>query len=90
MSFSAGRADRGDIKITFEPLRKGSGVQIELVTSVERLYGASVRAEIANALSSLDVSDCKIAAIDDGALPYVIQARVEAAVRLAQEAKDEG
>ena len=85
MPFSAGRKDRGDIEISFSPLKKGSGLEINVQTSVARLYGERVRKEIVDTLASLDIADGKIDATDDGALPYVIQARVEAAVRLAKE-----
>ncbi len=89
--YKAGRQDRGDIEITFTPLPPGSGIDIELKTSVERLYGEKLRSEIMESLKALGVKDCRISAVDDGALPYVVQARVEAAVRLAkEEAKDEG
>ncbi len=87
MAYVAGRRDRGDIEVTFEPLPPGSGIELELETSVERLYGEKVRREIMETLKALGVTDCRIKAVDDGALPYVIQARVEAAVRLAKESQ---
>ncbi len=85
MKYIAGRKDRGDIEISFEPLKKGSGVEISLETSVERLYGDKLRSEILKSLNELGMKDYRINAIDDGALPYVVRARVEAAVRLAME-----
>jgi len=89
MPYTAGRQDRGDIQITYEPAESG-GIQIELTTSLERLYGDAIRAEIENAAKNLAVQHGKFVAIDDGALPYVIRARVEAAIRLAKEGQNEG
>ena len=85
MKYIAGRKDRGDIEISFEPLGEKSGIEIIVETSIERLYGDKLRAEILKHLDELGVRDCRIIAIDDGALPYVVRSRVEAAVKLAEK-----
>ena len=85
MKYTAGRRDRGDIEVVFEPEADGNGITVELTTSVERLYGENIRREITATLEKLGVENCTISAFDDGALPYVIQARVEAAVRMSQK-----
>ena len=84
MQYIAGRKDRGDIEICYEPKPTKHGLKIQLTTSVERLYGNAIKKEIARAFRELGVKSGKVVAIDDGALPYVIQARVEAAVRLSR------
>lgn len=89
MPFIAGRKSRGDIEVAFEPSTKGKGIEIELDTSVERLYGEKIRTEIADVASELGIADGKFTVVDDGALPYVLKARVEAAIRLAKEVSDE-
>ena len=89
MPYTAGRKNRGDIEVTFEPQKKGSGLEINIETSIGQLYGEHIKNEISEALSSLNVVDGKVNVVDDGALPYVLQARVEAAVRMAKEEQNE-
>lgn len=90
MPYTAGRKNKGDIEVTFEPQKKGSGLEINIETSVEQLYGERIQNEISELLSALGVIDGKVNVVDDGALPYVLRARVEAAVRMAKEEKNEG
>jgi citrate lyase subunit beta / citryl-CoA lyase len=53
----------------------------EIRSKVAVLYGTSIR-ELANAtLKSLGAADLSLSLDDSGALPYVLQARIEAAVR---------
>jgi len=82
MAVTVGREDRGDIKITIELAPEGHGIEVELESSLERLYGESIREQIKNELKKFGIADAKVKCIDDGALPYVISARVEAAARL--------
>jgi len=89
MSFTAGGKNRGDVEVTYYPLASKSGLQIELETSVEKLYGDKIRSEIESAAKEAGVCDGKLVVVDDGALPYVLRARVEAAIRLAKENSDE-
>ncbi len=86
MKYTAGKSQRGDIEITYEP-SQGEKIEVELTTSVGRLYGEKIRTEILNTAKSLGISSGKFLAVDDGALPYVIRARVEAAIRAAKEGK---
>ncbi len=90
MPYTVGRQDRGDIQITYEPMSAGNGIQLKVNTSLERLYGERIREEIMNSIREMKITAGKFIAVDDGALPYVIRARVEAVIRLAKEETNEG
>ncbi|MEZ4678045.1 MAG: aldolase/citrate lyase family protein [Caldilineaceae bacterium] len=51
-----------------------------LTSRVASLYGASIRTLARETLSALDAADLSITIEDSGALPYTLQARIEAAV----------
>lgn len=82
---SAGRRGervRSDIWVEVEPKAKG-GIQLELASRVEPYYGDSIRRQVAAGMSTLGVDNARVAIEDAGALPFVIAARLEAAVRAA-------
>ncbi len=64
-------------------LRDGGGLAIELQSKVDALYGADIRRLIQEGCAALGVADAVIAVEDQGALPFVLAARLEAAVRRA-------
>ncbi|MGC1122653.1 MAG: citrate lyase acyl carrier protein [Candidatus Methanofastidiosia archaeon] len=76
----AGTDDDSDILIEVEP---ADTVTIKLESRVDQLYGKKIREVIMKTVETLQVEGCVITAHDNGALDYTIQARVEAAVRLA-------
>jgi len=77
----AGRQEKkGDIFIRLEK-RESGGVEIELTSSVEAMFGGAIRDAISTTLEKLGVDNVKVTAEDRGALDYVISARVEAAAR---------
>ena len=81
----AGRAGadvRSDLHVVFEE-RVGGGIEVELRSRVEPYYGENIRAQVSAALSTLDVTDALVSIVDEGALQFVIDARMEAAVRRA-------
>lgn len=83
--FEAGRAGkdvRSDLHVSFEP-RESGGVDIELTSRVATYYGTSIREQAARALECLDVKHARMVITDEGALPFVIDARIEAAVKRA-------
>ncbi|MEZ4614576.1 MAG: hypothetical protein R2867_03545 [Caldilineaceae bacterium] len=49
-----------------------------LTSRVASLYGASIRTLARETLSALDAADLSITIEDSGALPYTLQARIEA------------
>jgi citrate lyase subunit beta/citryl-CoA lyase len=68
--------------VVFE-LRDSGGIEIELQSRVAPYYGDSIRAEARDVLTQLGIEHARIAIHDEGALPFVIAARIEAAVRRA-------
>ncbi|HVP11504.1 MAG TPA: aldolase/citrate lyase family protein [Phycisphaerae bacterium] len=66
------------IKIT---LADSGGLDVQLKTKVEVMYGEQTRQLVRDGLAALHVQHAKVEMEDAGALPFVIMARVEAAVR---------
>lgn len=82
---AAGRAGddvRSDLHVTFEE-RTAGGIQVELRSRVNLYYGDAIRAQAVNVLHALGISHAYVEIVDEGALPFVIDARIEAAVRRA-------
>ena len=73
---------RSDLHVVFEP-RSAGGIEIELHSRVEALYGRAIREQANEVLVALGVSHGRLVVQDQGALPYVIAARIECAVRRA-------
>ncbi len=70
---------RSDCWVSVTATADAPTVQIE--SRVAALYGESIRALVHETLEALEAPDLDVQIEDTGALPYVIQARVEAAVR---------
>ena len=80
---SAGtRNARSDCFVDLEISGKG-GIAIDLSSKVGSLYGDSIRSLVRDVLSSLKIDHAVVLVEDRGAVPFVIAARVEAAVRRA-------
>jgi citrate lyase subunit beta / citryl-CoA lyase len=73
---------RSDLHVRIEPRERG-GLQIELTSRVEPYYGESIRKQAEEVLEALGVRHARVEIHDEGALPFVISARIEAAVRRA-------
>jgi len=73
---------RSDLRVAFEP-RSSGGIEVKLQSRVAPYYGDSIRAQAREVLAQLGISHARIAIEDEGALPFVISARIEAAVRRA-------
>ncbi len=71
---------RSDLRVVFEP-RGSGGIEIELHSRVAVLYGRAIEIQAREVLAALGISNGRLAIQDRGALPYVISARIEAAVR---------
>jgi citrate lyase subunit beta/citryl-CoA lyase len=81
----AGRAGddvRSDLYVSFEA-RGSGGIEIGLRSRVELYYGEVIRRQVRDVLRALGVDHAFIEIVDEGALPFVIAARIEAAVRRA-------
>lgn len=83
--FEAGRRGetvRSDCWIGVTPAESG-GLRIECKSKVESMYGAAIRRDAASALESLGHRHGLLEIEDAGALPFVLEARIEGAVRRA-------
>jgi citrate lyase subunit beta/citryl-CoA lyase len=79
----AGRAGsdvRSDLHVTFEQ-RTSGGIEISLRSRVDLYYGEAIRQQARDVLQILGVQHAQLDIVDEGALPFVIAARIEAAVR---------
>jgi citrate lyase subunit beta/citryl-CoA lyase len=70
---------RSDLHVTFEP-REAGGVAIELESRVAAYYGKNINSEARHVLTELGVASGRLTIRDQGALPFVISARIEAAI----------
>ena len=77
-----GQEVRSDLHVALEP-RAGGGIEIELATRVAPYYGNAIRAQAHEVLETLGIADARLSIHDEGALPFVIAARIEAATRRA-------
>jgi citrate lyase subunit beta/citryl-CoA lyase len=64
-------------------LRNGGGVSIQLQSKVRAYYGRATAEQARRVLSVLNVDHADVTIDDQGALPFTIAARIEAAVRRA-------
>jgi citrate lyase subunit beta/citryl-CoA lyase len=78
---------RSDCWIRIELLDEG-GIRTDLRSKVAGMYGASILAQIEEGCAALGVAHAAVAIEDAGALPFVIAARLEAAVRRAEPSVD--
>jgi citrate lyase subunit beta/citryl-CoA lyase len=77
-----GKEVRSDAHIWIEPRERG-GIDIVLESRVKPYYGDSIRMQTEDALQQLGVYHAQVLIHDEGALPFVISARIEAAVKRA-------
>lgn len=75
-----GKSVRSDCFVELE-LTASGGLQIEVKSKVEVLYGAAIRAECQKVLEYFGIKNCKLKIEDTGALNYIIDARLEAAIK---------
>lgn len=75
-----GDKDRSDCFVTFE-LTNSGGVNIDLKSKVKSLYGESIVTLCKEVLTFLGIEHGSLIVEDKGALPFVIAARIEAAVK---------
>jgi citrate lyase subunit beta/citryl-CoA lyase len=73
---------RSDLHVRIE-LRERGGYDIQLESRVAPYYGDSIRRQADEVLEALGVRHAHVQIHDEGALPFVIAARIEAAVRRA-------
>lgn len=71
---------RSDCHVQLELTKKG-GIQLDIQSKVSSMFGKSNKELILQILNHFEVKDAKIELIDKGALPWVIMARMEAAIK---------
>ena len=77
-----GETVRSDIHVSFEA-RNSGGVEISLESRVGPYYGDAILEQARRVFDELGVKHAHAAIHDEGALPFVISARIEAAVQRA-------
>jgi len=73
---------RSDLHVRIEP-REGGGIVSDLASRVAPYYGDSIRRQSEEVLEALGIRHAHLEIHDEGALPFVIAARIEAAARRA-------
>ncbi len=71
---------RSDCHVSLD-LTSGSGLKVKLQSKVEKLYGESIVALCEDVLKAFGIESARLSVEDSGALPFVIAARIEAAVK---------
>lgn len=61
--------------------RDTGGIELDVKTKVETMYGESIRRQVGEVVAALGLKHARVEVEDAGALPFVIAARIEAAVR---------
>jgi len=79
----AGTMQSSDLMVFVEPAAE---LTVEIESTVRRQFEHLIRARIDETLAACGVTAGKIRITDRGALDYAITARVEAALRRAEEA----
>jgi citrate lyase subunit beta/citryl-CoA lyase len=84
VSGNAGPKVRSDCEIKLE-ITSGGGYSIDLVSKVKALYGNSINDLVKEILKFFGIKNARIVIADSGALPFVISARLEAAIKQLME-----
>jgi len=77
-----GKEVRSDVHVAFEA-RDSGGVEISLESRVAPYYGSAIMEQTREVLAELGVKHARVTIHDEGALPFIIAARIEAAARRA-------
>jgi citrate lyase subunit beta/citryl-CoA lyase len=75
-----GEKIRSDCAVWLE-IRASGGIELQLESKVDRMFGTEIRKQVSEVLQSLEVEHARVEMKDSGALPFVIAARLEAAVK---------
>ncbi|HDS06894.1 MAG TPA: citrate lyase ACP [Bacteroides sp.] len=77
---NSGEQTRSDCLVRLRPLQKG-GIILRLESRVGSLFGEQIRQQVQEVLNGLGICHAEVEMEDSGALPFVIAARLEAAVK---------
>lgn len=83
-----GKEVRSDCRISIALKEKG-GITLDIKSKVASMYGESIRSLILNILEFYDIKHADLRCEDSGALPYVLAARTEAAIKCISNSKKE-
>ena len=75
-----GKGVRSDCHITLEITTSG-GIQLEMLSKVESMYGNEIRTLLHDILTYYGIENVRLLVEDSGALPPVMAARMESAIR---------
>ena len=73
---------RSDLHVLIEARERG-GIDVELESRVKPYYGDAINRQAEEVLEALGVKHARVVIHDEGALPFVIAARIESAARRA-------
>ena len=88
VSGNTGPRVRSDCELRFE-LRSAGGIKINLVSKVRAMYGNSIVSLMKEGLDYFGIEHAMLDINDSGALPFVLMARLEAAVKSLVETDKE-
>lgn len=71
-------------------VKKRGGIRIELKSKVESMYGKSIRETAGKMMKFFGIENAVLSIEDSGSLPFVLRARLEAAVKKIFPEKKEG
>jgi citrate lyase subunit beta/citryl-CoA lyase len=77
---NSGPKVRSDCEIALE-LKSDGGIDIDLTSKVKVLYGESIKQLVTEILEFFGVRHASVKIVDSGALPFVLAARMESAVK---------
>jgi len=77
-----GKDVRSDVHVAFDQ-RDSGGIEFSLESRVAAYYGTAILEQAGQVLDDLGIRHARLTIHDEGALPFVIAARIEAAVRRA-------
>ena len=77
---SLGPKTRSDCEVQIE-LTQAGGIEIDLKSKVDVMFGKANRELIRDIFKTFEIENAKVTMTDKGALPFVIAARIEAAIK---------
>ena len=79
----AGLDDKGDALIHLAPGEEGRGIQLDVESKVETMFGDAIRKSALEVLGHYKLTDVKVTIRDKGALDYALRARLKTAIERA-------
>ncbi|MDX9929017.1 MAG: aldolase/citrate lyase family protein [Bacteroidales bacterium] len=85
---NSGKGIRSDCSVSLKVTR-GGGISIQLESKVKAIYGNHILKLVKDMLDFYSMKNASIVIEDSGALPFVISARLEAAIRMTTRSERE-